>query len=91
MTTITLAQVESALEVGLSLVSKLAPLAALGGPAAGAIGLVVGNVASMADALITQVTSDAGIIAGGDLSKIQALQVQLQAQNTALAAQIAAS
>lgn len=89
--TVTLTQIESALEEGLSLVSKLAPLAAIGGPAAGAIGVTVGNIATLADTLLTQVTSDASIIAGGNLTQITALQQSLQAQNATLAAQIAAS
>ncbi len=89
--TVTLAQVEAALEQGLSLVSQLAPLAALGGPAAGAIGVLVGHIASTADTIITQISSDAAIIAGGNLTQITALQVKLQAANADLAAQIAAS
>jgi hypothetical protein len=87
----TLAQAEVLLEEGLAFVSKIAPLAALGGPAAGAIGLVVGNIAAMGATLLAQVSSDAAIIASGDLSKITALQNQLQAANSTLAAQIAAS
>lgn len=89
--TVTLADVESVLEKGLALVSELAPLAALGGPTAGAIGALVGQVASTADTLVTQVSGDAAIIASGDLTNIQTLQARLQAQNTALAVQIAAS
>ena len=89
--TITLAQVEGVLKSALGVVQELAPLAALGGPAAGAIGLVVGNIASAADAIVTQVTSDASIIAGGNVATITALQAQLEAENTALAAKIAAS
>jgi hypothetical protein len=88
---ITLGQVEAALEQALTLVSELAPLAALGGPAAGAIGAVVGKIAETADTLVTAVGNDASIIAGGDITKITALQAQLQAQNATLAAQIAAS
>lgn len=89
--TINLPQIEAAAEQALGLVSQLAPLAMLGGPAAGAIGALVGQVASTVDTIITQVSGDAAIIAGGDLAKIQALQVQLQAANANLAAQIAAS
>lgn len=89
--TINLPQIEAAAEQALALVSQLAPLAMLGGPAAGAIGVLVGQVASTVDTIITQVSGDAAIIAGGDLAKIQALQVQLQAANANLAAQIAAS
>jgi hypothetical protein len=89
--TITLASVEAALEEGLSFVSKLAPLASLGGPAAGAIGAVVGQIAATASTLLTAVENDAAIIAGGDLAKIRTLQASLQAQNATLSAQIAAS
>lgn len=89
--TVTLAEVESVLEEGLAFVSKIAPLASLGGPAAGTIGAVVGQVAATADALVTAVSNDASIIAGGDLTAIQALQTQLQAQNATLAEQIAAA
>lgn len=88
---ITLEGVESALEAGLALVGKLAPLASLGGPTAGAIGSLVGELATWADATVQQVTNDAAIIGSGDVTKIQALQAQLQAQNAALNAQIAAS
>lgn len=88
---ITLAQVESALESGLDLVSELAPLAALGGPAAASIGATVGQIAGAAAAIVTAVSNDETIIAGGDVSSIQALQAQLEAANTELAAQIAAS
>jgi hypothetical protein len=88
---VTLAEAETVLEEALSLAAKLAPLAGLGGPVPGAIGLVVGNLASMGATLIAQITSDASIIGSGDLTRINALQAQLQAQNTTLAAQIAAS
>lgn len=89
--TITLAQVESAAEEALSLVWQLAPLAALGGPAAGAIGVLVGQAASTVDALVTQISGEATIIGSGNLTAITALQTQLQAQNAALAQQIASS
>jgi hypothetical protein len=89
--TITISQVESALESALSLVAEFAPLAALGGPAAGAIGTLVGNLAGAAEAIVTQVTSDEAIIASGDVTTITALQSQLEAQNAALQAQIAGS
>jgi hypothetical protein len=91
MSIITLAQVESALGSALSLVQEFAPLAALGGPAAGAIGTLVGDLAGAASAIVAQVTSDESIIASGDVTTITALQQQLEAQNTALQAQIAAS
>lgn len=88
---ITLTQIETALEEGLTLVSQLAPLAAIGGPAAAAIGVTVGQVASMADTILTQVSGDAAIIAGGNITAITDLQVKLQASNAALASQIATS
>ena len=56
--TITLAQVESAAEEALSLVSQFAPLAALGGPAAGAIGVLVGQAGIPLDHLQSVVTED---------------------------------
>jgi hypothetical protein len=88
---INLAQVENALETGLVLVQKLAPLAALGGPAAGAIGEVVSKLAGAAAQIVPAVENDATIIAGGDPAQIRALQAQLQQQNVALAQQIADS
>jgi hypothetical protein len=88
---VTLTEVETALETGLSLVSTLAPLAALGGLAAGSIGVTVGQVASLADTLVTQISGDAAIIAGGNLTAITTLQAKLQAANATLGAQIAAS
>jgi hypothetical protein len=91
MAAITLASVEAALEQGLKLVGQLAPLAGIGGPAAGAIGTLVGELATWASATVTQVTSDAAIIGSGDVTKITALEQQLQAANAALNAQIAAS
>jgi hypothetical protein len=87
----TLADIEKYLDQGLKLVQQVAPLAALGGPAAGAWGAVVANVAGTADGLLVAVESDAAIIATGDVTKIKALQAQLQAENAKLAAQIAAS
>ena len=63
----------------------------MGGPAAGAIGVLVGQAAATADALVAQISGDATIIAGGDLAKITDLQIQLQTANVALATQVAAS
>ena len=88
---ITLSQVESALEEGLAFVQQISPLASLGGPAAAAIGTVVGDIAGVADTLLTTVAGDASIIAGGNVAAITALQVQLQAANATLVAQIEAS
>jgi hypothetical protein len=82
---------ESFAEQALALVAKAAPLATIGGPEAGAIGGMVGQVAETLDLLITNASGDAAIIAGGDLTKIRALQAQLQAENAELASQIAAS
>lgn len=87
----TLAEVEAALEQGLTFVQLLSPIAALGGPAAGSVGTIVGNIAGLAATLLPQIENDATIIASGDTTKIKALQVQLQAQNAILAAQIDAS
>ncbi|HEY5411106.1 MAG TPA: hypothetical protein VIJ94_10315 [Caulobacteraceae bacterium] len=86
-----LQQIESALETGLKYVQEIAPLAALGGPAAAAIGATVAQVAGMATEVLTAVENDAAIIASGDLTKIRALEASLQAENKQLAAQIAAS
>lgn len=91
MSGITLTQIETALEDGLAFVQKFAPLAALGGPAAGAIGNAIGEIAGAAAAILPQVQGDAAIIGSGDVAKITALQGQLQAANASLAAQIAAS
>lgn len=87
--TITIQQIEDALSEGLSLVSKLAPLAALGGPVAASIGAVVGQIASTGAAVLSAVENDATIIGSGDLTKIRALQAQLQTANAGLAAQVA--
>ena len=89
--TITLANAEAILEEGLAFVTKVAPLASLAGPEGAAIGAIVGQIASLADNLLAEVSSDAAIIQTGDLSKITALQQSLQSANATLAAQIAAS
>lgn len=91
MSGFTLQGFESVLEDGLALTQKLAPLAALGGPAAGAIGGVIGQLAGLAGKVLPQIEADAAILGSGDLTKIKALQTQLQAENAALAAQIDAS
>ena len=89
---ITLSEIEAALEQGLGYVQALAPLAgSLGGPAGIAIGNAVSQAAGVASAILTQVEGDATIIASGDLTKIRALEVSLQAENAALIAQVAAS
>lgn len=82
---------ESFAEQALALVAKAAPLASIGGPEAGAIGLLVGQAASTLDLLVTNASGDAAIIASGDLTKIRALQAELQIQNAELASQIVAS
>lgn len=88
---ISLADLENALETGLELASKLAPLASVGGPAAGAAGSLLGALAGWAATAVQEATSDEAIIAGGDVTKITALRDQLQAQNASLTAQIEAS
>ena len=88
---INLGQIENALEKGLELVQQLAPLAALGGPAAAAIGTTVSSVAATAQAVVQAVEADATIIASGDTARIKALQTQLQAENDALDSQLDAS
>lgn len=88
----TLAEIEAALEKGLEFIQQLAPLAgSLGGPAGVAIGNTVSTVAGAASDILLQVEGDAVIIAGGDLTKIRALQAQLQAANAGLAGQVDAS
>lgn len=77
-------EIEDFLDKGLKIVQQVAPLASLGGPAAGAWGQVVANVAGTADGLLSGVEADATIIASGDTTKIKALQAQLQAENAAL-------
>ena len=88
---ITLAQIESAGEEALSLASEFAPLAELGGPAAGAIGILIGQAATTLDTIVTQASGDAAIIGSGNLTAVTALQTKLQAANAQLAAQIASS
>lgn len=88
----TLAEIENALTTGLTYVQALAPLAgALGGPAGAAAATIVETIATETANIVGQVEGDAEIIASGDLTRIRALQAELQSQNAALAAQIAAS
>jgi multidrug efflux pump subunit AcrA (membrane-fusion protein) len=86
-----LASIEEALEKGLEYVQALAPLAGVFGPAAGAIGQTVSTIAAGAKAVLDEIEADVEVIASGDLDRIRALQAQLQAENAALGAQIAAS
>lgn len=85
---LSLTDIENALETGLEFVQKAAPLAAIGGPQAGAIGELIAKVAGTADSVIQGVAADATIIAGGDLTKIRSLQQQLHAENAKLAGQV---
>lgn len=86
-----ISQIEDFLDRGLKIVEQVAPLASLGGPAAGAWGQVVANVAGTADNLLSGIEADATIIASGDTTKIKALQQSLQAENAKLNAQVLAS
>jgi hypothetical protein len=90
MAAVTVAQVETGLTTALQLAQDLAPLAALGGPSAAAVGAAVAQAAAVAEAVVPQVLSDAEILRTGDPAQIKALQAQLQTANAALAAQIAA-
>lgn len=87
----TLLQIETSLEAGLLFVQKVAPLAALGGPAAAAIGATVAQVAGIAATILPQIETDADIIGSGDVTRIRQLQAQLEAENAALNAKVAAS
>ena len=88
----TLAEIESILEDGLSLAQKLAPIVGPAfGPAGAAAGALIGQLAGFADTVVPQIQNDATIIASGDPTKLLALQAQLQAENAALNAQVAAS
>lgn len=91
MAAITLTQVENWFQDALDLAENVAPLAALGGPAAASIGKLVGEIATAGAAILQQVEGDAAIIAGGNLAALQALEKKLQASNPTLAAQIASS
>jgi hypothetical protein len=82
---------EAILEKGLEIAQEAAPFAALGGPAAAAIGETIGSLAGLAEKVLPQLEADATIIASGDTTKIKALQAQLQAENASFAQQIAAS
>lgn len=87
-----LSDIEAGLEKGLDFVKTWAPIAStLGGPAAAAIGTAIGQVAGLAEQVIPAIENDVTIIGSGDLTKIKALQAQLQQENASLAAQIAAS
>lgn len=89
--TFKLTEIEEAVAQGLNLVAKLAPLAALGGPAAAAIGATVGSVATTASELLAAVEGDAEIIASGDLTKIREMVAVIQAENKQLVGRMAAS
>lgn len=87
-----LSDIEHAIETGLNYAKQLAPLAGLiGGPAGAAIGTTVGSIADMASQLLAAVENDAAIIASGDLTRIRALEHEVQTENAALIKQIAAS
>lgn len=81
----------STLETGLSLVQKIAPEAALGGPTAALIGNVVGSVAGLANGYLAQATAAEAVIESTDLAQVQALTAALVAQNDALAVVVAGS
>ena len=87
----TLEGVEAAVNLGLNLVTELAPLADVGGPTAAAAGVLAANIASGLETVISAAENDATIIAGGDITKIKALQAQLQAANAAMQPQLDAS
>lgn len=85
----TLAEAEAALETGLAYIQALAPLAgSLSGPTGAAIARTVTEVASTASAVLAEVEADAAIIAGGDLTKIRALEADLQTENVQLGAKV---
>lgn len=87
----TLDQAEAALETALVLTQKLAPLASVFGPAGAAAGATIASIAQLGATVLAEVSSDATIIASGDLTRIRALQASLQTENAALAQEIAAS
>lgn len=83
-------EIEGFLQTGLSFVQKAAPIiGSFTGPTGTLIGTAVGAIAGAADALVTEATSDASIIASGNLANIQDLNATLQQQNAQLATQIA--
>lgn len=83
--------VAAALQTGLGLVEQLAPLAALGGPQAGAIGALAASTAGVAESLLAHATEAQTVIESTDLAQIQTITAALQARNNVAAAQIAAS
>jgi hypothetical protein len=85
------ATIASELEQGLGLLSQIAPAAAIGGPAAAAIGLLVGKAAGFASTALQAATGAEAVISATDLASIQKSADALQALNDQLAATIAAS
>lgn len=85
------ASVIAGLETGLATVEQLAPLAALGGPQAAAIGALAASAAGVAESLLAHATDAQTVIQSSDLAQIQTITAALQAQNNQLSIQIAGS
>jgi len=83
--------VAAALQTGLGFVEQLAPLAALGGPQAVAIGTLAAGAAGVAESLLSHAMEAQTVIQSNDLVQIQTITAALQARNNAAAARIAVS
>ncbi len=89
--TINWTAIESAVADGLSLVNKLAPLAAVLGPVGVEAASVAGKVATFASAALTAAQEEQAVISATDLASLTVLQKQIQDTNDQMAAVIAAS
>lgn len=87
---VNMSQVGAAAQKALELTAAFAPLAALGGPQAAAIGQMAEMVATTLETVLPAVEADAQILSSGDIGQVKALQAQLQSANAELAAKIAA-
>lgn len=90
-TTVDWSAVVAGLETGLSAVQQLAPIAALGGPQAAAIGTLAASAAGVAESLLAHASDAQTVIESSDLAQIQSITAALQAQNNATSVQIAAT
>lgn len=81
--------VKAGLEDGLSLVAKIAPLAAAAGPVGVTAGEIIGKVASFAAQALETAQNENTVLNSNDLATIEAAQKTLQAANDVLAQQIA--
>ena len=91
--TITSTELTTWLEDAAALIQSPAvtALGAAAGPEAGAIVNLIQGLAGVSSSIVTTGTTAVAAIESGDLAKIQAADATIQAQNSALAAKVAAS